>query len=469
MHRRGWLQRHASPHSRAVRRRVRGAPPRAAMPAPAAAPSPGPARPRSIRSCARRPTRPASRARSGRLRRPEHGCSGVRPPTGRASGRGTGGPPCRATGARPRRCRAPGGRPHPAARRRGGFAAPTRRPSLKGKRSSPVPDSTSIGRGATSAPRSSCSRRPSIPNRICEPHMFHGIRWLSAHEEKYPLTTHAATRRVDGGREEGDGAAVGDADHAEARRVDQRVLLQDVEGAPQVPDVLRQGIPAGHGRMDEVRVAFVVVVGVPIEPFTEAAQVGCQHDVAAPDELQRVVGVGHVGVLQPDDLRLARPVAVAGQDGRPGRLVLPLVGDEQVGGDRHGVLGVEDDLVPAVAVAGLRLERLEVERDRLGLGPEQLGEPGPAPLHPGRERRRVVLGQRVLVGRGGQPGHPLVPGRVIAGRRGQDEAPGVFTHERPFLAVRVVEGQCRRVRRARDRRIPAPRRRHRAGSGTIAP
>ena len=54
----------------------------------------------------------------------------------------------------------------------------------KGNSMSSVPDSTSMGRGATSAPRSSCSRWPSMPNKICEPHMFQGILWLSAHEEK---------------------------------------------------------------------------------------------------------------------------------------------------------------------------------------------------------------------------------------------------------------------------------------------
>ena len=75
-------------------------------------------------------------------------------------------------------------------------------------------------------------------------------------------------------------------------------------------------------------------------------------------------------------------MAVAGQDGRPGRPVDAAVGDEQVGGDRHGVLGVEDDLVPAVAVAGDGLERLEVEGDRLGLGPEQLARAGPGGAPP---------------------------------------------------------------------------------------
>ena len=28
----------------------------------------------------------------------------------------------------------------------------------------------------------------------CDPHMFQGILWATAHEEKYPLTTAAATR-----------------------------------------------------------------------------------------------------------------------------------------------------------------------------------------------------------------------------------------------------------------------------------
>ena len=109
------------------------------------------------------------------------------------------------------------------------------------------------------------------------------------------------------------------------------------------------------------------------------------------------------------------------------------LGDEQVGGDRHGVLAVEDDLVPPVAVAGLRLQGLEVQRDGRQLGPEQLAEAGAAALQPGRNGRGVRLGERVLVRGGGQTGHPLVPGGVVPGRRGQDEAPGVFAHGRPFL------------------------------------
>ena len=192
---------------------------------------------------------------------------------------------------------------------------------------------------------------------------------------------------VDGGGEERDRAPVGDADHAEARRVDERVLLQHVEAAPQVPDVLGQRVPPRHGGVHQVGVARVVVLGIPVEPLAEAAQVGRQHDVAPAGQLERVVGVGHVGVLEPDHLRLARPVAVAGEDGRSRRPALALVGHQQVGRHRHGVLGVEDDLVPPVAVAGDRLEGLDVERHRLGLGPEQLGQAGTAAPDPGRAAR----------------------------------------------------------------------------------
>ena len=131
----------------------------------------------------------------------------------------------------------------------------------------------------------------------------------------------------------------------------------------------------------------VVVLGVPVEPLAEAAKVGRQHHVAAPDQLQGVVGVGHVGVLEPDHLGLARAVTVAGQDGRR-RAGLAAVGHQQVGRDRHRALGVEDDLLPAVAVALHRLEGLDVERDRLGHGPEQLGQPAPAAVHARPRSRR---------------------------------------------------------------------------------
>ena len=142
-------------------------------------------------------------------------------------------------------------------------------------------------------------------------------------------------------------------------------------------------------------------------------------------QLQRVVGIGHVGVLQADHLGLTRPVAVD-RPARPHRAASRrVVGNEQIRRDRHGVLGVEHDLVPAVPVALDGLEGLDVERNRRGLGAEQLVKAAAATLDPRGDCRRVRLGERVFVRRGGQTNHPLIPGRIVPDRRGQDEAPGV--------------------------------------------
>ena len=207
---------------------------------------------------------------------------------------------------------------------------------------------------------------------------------------------------------------------------------------PQVPDVLGQRVPPRHGGVHEVGVAGVVVLGVPVEPLAEAAQVRRQHHVAPADQLRaRSRRWACRCARARTTCDLPGPVAVAGEDGRPGCRVRALVGHEQVGGHRHGVLGVEDDLVPPVAVARHRLERLDVEGHRLGLGTEQLGQAGTAALDPGPERGGVVLGQRVLVDGGAQPDHPLVPGRVVPGRRGQGEGAPVSCR-RGHARVRVI-------------------------------
>ena len=62
-----------------------------------------------------------------------------------------------------------------------------------------------------------------------------------------------------------------------------------------------------------------MVLGVPVLALTETAQVRGEHDIPAPDQLEAVVGIGHLGVLETDDLALAGPVPVAGEHGRPGR------------------------------------------------------------------------------------------------------------------------------------------------------
>ena len=106
--------------------------------------------------------------------------------------------------------------------------------------------------------------------------------------------------------------------------------LEHIEAAGEVPDVLAQRVPPGHDGMDQVGVAGVVVLGVPVLALTEAAQVGRQDDVALPDQLEAVVAIRRVGVLQPHRLGLSGPVTVTRQHGRPRRD--PSRRDQQVGG-----------------------------------------------------------------------------------------------------------------------------------------
>ena len=166
--------------------------------------------------------------------------------------------------------------------------------------------------------------------------------------------------------------------------VDEGMGLEDVEGACQVPQVLGEGLTPGHHGVDQVGVAGVVVVGVPVEPLAEAAQVGGEHDVATPGQLVGVVGVGGAGALEP-----ARPrTCPARGRGRPAPLARAdrrAVGHEQIGGHRHRVLGVEDDLVAPVPVA-LDDSRSRGEAARAsGIGPSSSsGGPGSAPATPGR-------------------------------------------------------------------------------------
>ena len=53
-----------------------------------------------------------------------------------------------------------------------------------GKIGSSMPVSTSSGRGAYRAARSTCSSDPSIPGSTCEPHMFQGTVWAACQDEK---------------------------------------------------------------------------------------------------------------------------------------------------------------------------------------------------------------------------------------------------------------------------------------------
>ena len=91
------------------------------------------------------------------------------------------------------------------------------------------------------------------------------------------------------GEEQRRRAAVGEPDHPDAIGVDQRVLLQHVEAAGEVPEVLRERVGAGGDRVHEVEVAPVLVGRQPIGPFPEVAEVGRQHHVPELGEAMRVV------------------------------------------------------------------------------------------------------------------------------------------------------------------------------------
>jgi hypothetical protein len=210
------------------------------------------------------------------------------------------------------------------------------------------------------------------------------------------IATHhgGAYALVPRGQEERRRPTVREADHPDAVGVDQRMLLEDVEGAGEIPQILRERVRAGGDRVDEVEVAAVLVGWVPVGAFAEAPQVGREHHVAALGEPMRVVPV--VGadrgaallVAQTADLRLAGTVAVLRQDRRAG--LCAIVRDEQERRDRHRGLGVEDDRLAPVRAAVDGLAHFEVERDALGHRPEQCVESGPAAVAPREDRVRIL-------------------------------------------------------------------------------
>ncbi len=118
--------------------------------------------------------------------------------------------------------------------------------------------------------------------------------------------------------------------------------LQHVEGPGQVPEVLGQRIPPPHDLVDQVGVAGVVVLGVPVGPLAEAPEVRGQDHMPPAGQLGGVVAPrGGLGIVETTDPGLPRSVPVDGQDGRPG-CTAP-VGHQQIGRHRHVHLGVEDD------------------------------------------------------------------------------------------------------------------------------
>ena len=73
------------------------------------------------------------------------------------------------------------------------------------------------------------------PDSTCEPHMFHGTRCAAPTTRSSRDTIAARTRVVDAARNSAHRAAVGEPGHADAARVDERVLAQHVERAHEIP------------------------------------------------------------------------------------------------------------------------------------------------------------------------------------------------------------------------------------------
>ena len=156
---------------------------------------------------------------------------------------------------------------------------------------------------------------------------------------------------------------------------------------------------------------------VPVGPLAEEPQVRGEDHVASLGEAMPVVAVvlGDRGaallVVKAADFRLAGTVPVDGEHRRT--RVSPRVGHQEKGGNRHGGLAVKDQRMAGVPAGVDRVSLLDVERYRVGVGAEQLREPGAYPFAPRGYRGRVVEGARVGGASGLEAHHPLCPGGEV--------------------------------------------------------
>ena len=243
--------------------------------------------------------------------------------------------------------------------------------------------------------------------------MFQGTLCASAHDEKYPLTTAAATRASHGGQEEGHRPPVGEADHAHAGRIDQRVGLEHVEGPGQVPQVLGQRVPSAHHLVDQVGVAGVVVVGVPVGPLAEAPQVRRQHHVTPAGQFGGVVAAG--GAPR-DPARRSGTCPVRGR-ARPGP-PSPVSADRRVPAGRPGPTWCPRCRRPPAAGGSRHTASSSVTSRSRGT---RLRPRGQGLVETGRGTARAtgsnlgrVVGQSVGLLGGHQPADHLVPGGEVA-------------------------------------------------------
>ena len=233
---------------------------------------------------------------------------------------------------------------------------------------------------------------------------------------------------------------------------------------------------AVHRGAHEIPVAVVLVVGHPVGPLAEAAQVGREHDVALAREHVRVRRAFVVLLVeQAADARLARDRG-RGSRASPGPGSVRSCGTRRYAGNRHRRLGVEHDAVAPVGAAVDRLGRLEIERHRLG----RAGRASSSSRSRTRARHgsscagEVVERARVGVDRGLVAEPPVRPVGEVAPPCSPSRSRRVA--ERPAETAREMAQVRRRLPRARE--VTEARREHppvalarsttRAGSRTSA-
>ena len=216
---------------------------------------------------------------------------------------------------------------------------------------------------------------------------------------------------VEGGEEQRTRPAVREPGDCDPIGRDERVFGEQVERTAQVPQVALERHDAGHRRADEVPVAVVLVVGHPVGAFTEAAEVGREHDMTHRRELVRVV-VARAAFDEAAHHRLARSVPVDREHGGSRRD--PLVRDEQIRGHRHGGFGVDDDAVAAVRAAVDRLGDLDVRCHRDRVGSEQIEHARVGARPPRLEPGGIVDGTRIRRDDGFEVQAPVRPVGEVA-------------------------------------------------------
>ena len=203
-------------------------------------------------------------------------------------------------------------------------------------------------------------------------------------------TTAAATRSSSAARNSAHVAAVREPGDRDPIGRDERVAGEQVERTMQVPQVARERHDAGHRRADQVPVAVVLVVGHPVGAFTEAAEVGREHDVTHRRELV----ARSRRPRRPRRRRTASPCPVRARGSRGPRIPAATrsCGTSRYAGIDMVGFGVEDERSRRYVPQSTDSVHLDVRRHRRRVGSEQVDSRArgarPPRLEPAPDRRR---------------------------------------------------------------------------------